>query len=68
MFCSHVSLVLDSCPITLFAGWPCLYAVRDPDVQRQQPSSALPEDCRIRQVVQPIPVRERGGQRLCCRL
>ena len=39
-----------------FAGWPRVDAVRDPHVQREQPPSALPEDRRIFQVIQPLPV------------
>lgn len=58
-FFAFVSLVFLLVIDALRAGRPCVYAVRDPDVQRQQSPSALPQDCGIRQVVQPIPVRER---------
>lgn len=46
------------CSAALRAGRPYIHAVRDPDVQREQSPSALPEDCGICQVVQPIPVRD----------
>lgn len=57
--CAH--FVADSVPLfssSLLAGGSCVYAVRDPDVQRQQSPSTVPEDRRVRQVLQPFPVRD----------
>lgn len=51
---SLLSLLRAFC--SLSAGRPGFDAVRDPHVQREQPTGSLPQDRRVRKVVQPFQV------------